>query len=86
MKVINDMLLMGGPITAIDYGHPAYRMRIPEPRPDWRAYVAAGGPVCVLVGLDPIQPGMATEGIAAYIQRAATTGRARMGITRVRGR
>lgn len=83
---VGNLLIMRRDIVALDYGHPEYVMRIPEPGDQWRAHAALGRPVCIALGLDPIPPGAGAEIIDRYIQNGAATGRVHMGATGVRTR
>ncbi len=47
--------------------------------PQWTAFVAAGGPVALVVGLDPLPRCSPPERVEAYLRR----GRVRMGTARV---
>ncbi|MFG2226042.1 hypothetical protein [Streptomyces sp. NPDC048644] len=84
MPDIGTRVLMRGPMVALDYGHPAYTLRLPSPGPGWQAHVAAGGPVCLTLGLDPLPPGAGPDSIGAYLHRTAATGRAYRGMTALR--
>jgi len=83
---IGDRLILRGRITALDYGHPEYVLRVPAPGDRWREHVARGGNVCVVIGLDPIPPGAAQDGVDAYLRQGIARGLVMMGATRVRGR
>ncbi|WP_199825515.1 hypothetical protein VM636_13870 [Streptomyces sp. SCSIO 75703] len=84
--IVGTRLLLRGPYVALDYGHPAYVMRIPAPGEEWRRHVTVSGRVCVTVGLDPIPPGAGPDALEAYLARVVTQGRASMGATTIRSR
>ncbi|MGA5354064.1 hypothetical protein ACPCJU_17065 [Streptomyces thermodiastaticus] len=83
---IGPRLVMRGPYVSLDYGHPAYFMRIPTPPAEWRTHLAHGGPACLTIGLDPMAPGAGPDALGAYIARITVTGRAYMGATGLRNR
>lgn len=83
---VGARLIMRGPYVALDYGHPAYFMRLPTPGAEWRAHVAAGGQACLTIGLDPVPPGAGPDAVEAYLARVVATGRAYMGATAIRNR
>lgn len=82
---IGNRLILRGRVTALDYGHPDYLLRVPSPGERWREHVARGGNALVVIGLDPIPPAAAQDAIDAYLRHVATTDRARLGATGVRG-
>ncbi|MEU0033157.1 hypothetical protein [Streptomyces sp. NPDC006333] len=86
VPIAGARLIMRGPFVALDYGHPEFVMRLPATGSAWRRHVAAGGPVCLTVGLDPIPPGAGPDAVEAYLARVAATNRAYMGATTVRNR
>ncbi|MEU2759406.1 hypothetical protein [Streptomyces sp. NPDC007094] len=77
-------LIMNGPITSFDYGHPEWTLRLPHPGAIWRAHVSAGRPVCVMIGLDPLQTGTSAQCVSAYLERACSKGRVYMGAATLR--
>ncbi|MGO4747417.1 hypothetical protein AB4212_02025 [Streptomyces sp. 2MCAF27] len=83
---IGNRLLLRAAITALDYGHPDYTMRLPSPGADWRSHVAQGGQACIVLGLDPFPPGMGRDATAAYLSRVVARGQAYMGASGVRDR
>ncbi|MEU0719035.1 hypothetical protein ABZ498_17880 [Streptomyces lavendulocolor] len=84
VPIVGARLIMRGPYVALDYGHPAYFMRLRDPGAQWRAHVRAGGHVCLTIGLDPIPPGAGPDAVGAYLDRVVATGRAYMGATTLR--
>ncbi|MFE5852028.1 hypothetical protein ACFQ61_02210 [Streptomyces sp. NPDC056500] len=70
---------------ALDYGHPSYALVIPQPGEQWRAAVTTVGHAYLVVGLDPLGPGMGPELIDRYLGRVVTGGRALMAIADVQG-
>ncbi|MFH9295606.1 hypothetical protein [Streptomyces sp. NPDC017520] len=84
---IGARIILRGRFALLDYGHPAFTLRLPPTGAEWRAHVVAGGPVCLTVGLDPIPPGLGPDAVDAYLARVCvTTGRAYMGATTFRSR
>ncbi|GAB2783066.1 hypothetical protein [Streptomyces daliensis] len=77
-------LVMTGDVITFDYGHPSFTLCLPPTGRAWRSHLADDGPVCVLVGLDPVPPGAGPDAINAYVSRTIATGRVRMGVTRLR--
>ncbi|MFE5395751.1 hypothetical protein ACFQ9U_14430 [Streptomyces sp. NPDC056568] len=86
VPIVGARLTLRGPLVALDYGHPAFSMRLPTPEPGWRRHVAAGGPVCLTIGLDPIPPGAGPDAVADYVERTVGANRAYMGATTRRAR
>ncbi|MFE1203438.1 hypothetical protein ACFW5V_17275 [Streptomyces sp. NPDC058762] len=86
VPIVGPRLLMRGPHVALDYGHPTYVMRLPTPGAEWRQHVAAGGLVCLTVGLDPVPPGAGPDAVEAYLDRTVAAHRAYMGATTRRAR
>jgi len=86
VPIVGARLILRGPFVALDYGHPAYTMRLPPTGEEWRAHVNAGGHVCLTIGLDPIPPGAGPDAVSAYLARICATGRAYMGATTIRNR
>lgn len=86
VPMVGPRLILRGRFVLLDYGHPCFTMRLPATTPEWRAHVAAGGQVCLTVGLDEIPPGAGPDAVAAYVNRVCATGRAYMGATTFRGR
>lgn len=86
VPIVGARLILRGPYVALDYGHPAYTMRLPTPGEQWRAHVNAGGQVCLTIGLDPIPPGAGPDAVEDYLARICATGRAYMGATTIRNR
>ncbi|MFJ1731456.1 hypothetical protein [Streptomyces sp. NPDC088254] len=84
VPMVGARLVMRGPYVALDYGHPEFFMRLPAPGAEWRKHVAAGGQVCLTIGLDPIPPGAGPDAVEAYLARVTATGRAYMGATAIR--
>ncbi|MCL7375990.1 hypothetical protein [Streptomyces sp. 35G-GA-8] len=83
---VGERLLIRGPITALDYGHPDCLLRLPAPGPRWRAHLTRGGLACITIGLDSVPLGASQDAIDTYIRRSATAGRALVGATGVRTR
>ncbi|MFF7211256.1 hypothetical protein ACFZAU_12070 [Streptomyces sp. NPDC008238] len=48
----------------------------------WSAFVAGGGPVALVVGLDPLARGAPLPAVEAYLALGTTCGRIRLGISR----
>ncbi|MFI5883556.1 hypothetical protein [Streptomyces sp. NPDC051554] len=86
VPIVGARLIMRGPYVALDYGHPAFFMRLPTPGDDWRRHVTAGGQVCLTIGLDPVPPGAGPDAVEAYLARVIATHRAHMGATTIRNR
>ncbi|MEU9306970.1 hypothetical protein [Streptomyces sp. NPDC048256] len=84
VPIVGARLILRGPFVALDYGHPAYTMRLPATDDQWRAHVNAGGQVCLTIGLDPVPPGAGPDAVEAYLARIVATGRAYMGATAIR--
>ncbi|WP_328385096.1 hypothetical protein OHS81_13925 [Streptomyces sp. NBC_00400] len=81
---IGDRLLIGGRITALDYGHPMFVLEVPKPSAQWRALVARGGHTCVTLCLDPISAGANRDAVEACLSRSIANGRALMGAASAR--
>ncbi|WP_328361349.1 hypothetical protein OG800_26350 [Streptomyces sp. NBC_00445] len=86
VPIVGARLIMRGPYVALDYGHPAYFMRLPATGANWRKHVAAGGAACLTIGLDPVPPGAGPDAVEAYLARVVATNRAYMGATTIRNR
>ncbi|MEV5673527.1 MULTISPECIES: hypothetical protein [Streptomyces] len=86
VPAIGARLLIGGRLTALDYGHPTCVLRIPSPGAEWREAVARGAQACVTLLLDPLPPGAGPDAIGAIIDRCTASGRVFMGATTARGR
>ncbi|GAA2441685.1 hypothetical protein [Streptomyces macrosporus] len=48
---------------------------------EWAAFARGGGPVALLVGLDPLAPAATPEDVEEYLRTRAARGRLRMGNT-----
>ncbi len=48
---------------------------------EWAAFVRGGGPVALLVGLDPLAPATTPEEVEEYLRTHTSSGRLRMGNT-----
>lgn len=83
---IGARLVVRGPYVALDYGHPRFFLRLPAPDAEWCRHVAANGPVCLTIGLDPVPPGAGPDAVEAYLARVVPRGRAYMGATSIRNR
>ncbi|MER0482069.1 hypothetical protein ABR737_27665 [Streptomyces sp. Edi2] len=81
---IGDRLLIGGRITALDYGHPMFVLEVPKPSAQWRELVARGGHACVTLCLDPIPAGVGRDAVEACLSRSMANGRALMGAASAR--
>jgi hypothetical protein len=86
VPIVGARLIISGPFVALDYGHPKFVVRLPNPGAEWRRHVVAGGLVCLTIGLDPIPPGAGPDAVEAYLARVAATNRAYMGATTLRNR
>lgn len=86
VPIVGARLILRGPFVALDYGHPNFFMRLPAPSEEWRKHVAAGGLVCLTLGLDPVPPGAGPDAVEAYLERVIATNRAYMGATTIRNR
>lgn len=86
VPIVGARLILRGPFVALDYGHPNFFMRLPAPGEEWRKHVAAGGLVCLTLGLDPVPPGAGPDAVEAYLERVIATNRAYMGATTIRNR
>ncbi|MFG2527148.1 hypothetical protein [Streptomyces sp. NPDC048516] len=81
---IGDRLLIGGRITALDYGHPMFVLAVPKPSARWRELVARGGHACVTLCLDPIPPGASRDAVEVFLSRSIANGRALVGAASAR--
>lgn len=83
---IGPRLLIGGRVTALDYGHPSFFFRVPSPSARWRELVARGQLACMTLCLDPVPFGAGPDGTEAFIGRSIANGRALMGAVSARTR
>ncbi|WP_050514813.1 hypothetical protein [Streptomyces rimosus] len=84
LTVIGDRLSVRGPRLVLDYGHPRFALRVPNPSPRWLDHILHGGYVCLALGLDPVPPGAGPDAIEAYLRRSFTRDRVFVGVTGVR--
>lgn len=63
--------------------HVPYLFQTRNVEPDWTAFVADGGPVCVMLGLSALPNTPAAVNVPEYLALMRSAGRLRVGLTKV---
>ncbi|WP_406321069.1 hypothetical protein [Streptomyces sp. NBC_00519] len=71
--------LRGQSGAAISLDGTRLAVQLPPVGTQWSTFVAAGGPVCIVVGLDPLPAGAPREVVEQYLADALSYGRSLIG-------
>ncbi|MGW8988733.1 hypothetical protein ACWGRF_02160 [Streptomyces zhihengii] len=83
---VGPRLALRARFLTLDYGHPRWVYRVPEPGPAWREAAQGRGAAMLAIGLEPLAVGSGQEAVRAYLNRFMPAGRVLLGAVGVRGR
>lgn len=75
--------LRGQSAAAITLDDTHLAVQLPPVSPQWSRFVAEGGPVCIVVGLDPLPTGATQDVIEWYLADVVSHGRSLIGSAEV---
>jgi hypothetical protein len=85
LRDTGDRLLLLSPTSAIlTLDDSPLSLRLPPVGAEWAGFVDGGGPVYIVLGLDPLRVGASRAETDAYLRSLLSSGRALMGLTTVR--